>query len=40
MNYRRSATSIEPTGPDWPILLVVVALGFMLWAPIVMLVAR
>ncbi len=38
MKPRRSAVTVEPTGPDWPILLLIVALGLMLWAPIVMLV--
>ena len=37
MNSRRSSSSVEPTGPDWPILLLIVALGLMLWAPILML---
>ncbi len=38
MNSRRPGSPIEPTGPDWPILLLIVALGLMLWAPIAMLV--
>jgi len=37
MSGRRPTFPVEPTGPDWPILLLVVALGLMLWAPILML---
>ena len=37
MKARHAVPSVEPTGPDWPILLLVVALGLMLWAPIMML---
>ncbi len=40
MTSHRPASHVEPTGPDWPILLLIVALGLMLWAPIVMLLAR
>ena len=40
MKPRHLIMPVEPSGPDWPILLLVVALGLMLWAPIVMLVAR
>jgi hypothetical protein len=40
MTYRHPTPPIEPTGPDWPILLLIVAFGLMLWAPVVMLVTR
>ena len=37
MRSRHALVSVEPAGSDWPILLLIVALGLMLWAPILML---
>jgi len=36
----RRRTIEEPTASDWPILLLIVGIGLMLWGPIVMLFTR